>query len=239
MSGCLGKARTDPVTEELIKWQVRLEANLNELPNPPDGAHDIGHCRRVWRHAQSIADRLEKPPDRLVLLAAAYLHDVVSLRKDDPLRATASRLSAEQASKILQELEFPADRIDAVAHAIEAHSHSAGIHPQTQEAEILQDADRLEVLGAIGAARLFHAAGRKGGKLFHPSDPTGRRRNLDEGQYALDHYYLKLRHVTKQMNTKPGRDMARERSEMLDEFVNTLVSEASDNGGISQENDDC
>jgi uncharacterized protein len=214
------------VTDDLAVWQKRLETRLATLPASRDGSHDIGHCRRVWRHAQSISAGMQQRADQLVLLAAAYLHDIVSPPKNSPLRAQASQHAAKAARCILSEMAFPADRLDKVVHAIKAHSHSAHIEPETPEARILQDADRLEALGAIGIARLFYEAGRMRSKLFHDADPAARSRTLDEMQYALDHYYKKSQHLLGTMQTEPGRAMARKRSAFAALFVEALIAEA-------------
>jgi HD superfamily phosphodiesterase len=84
------------------------------------------------------------------------------------------RLAAAKASTLLAQAGFPADKLAAVAHAIEAHSFSANITPQTDEARIVQDADRMDALGAIGLARMFYTSGRMGRQLAHPDKPLGR-----------------------------------------------------------------
>src|SRR3546814_12128665 len=101
-------------------------------------------------------------------------------------------MAAAQARAPLAQAGFPADKLDAVAHAIEAHSFSAAIAPTTIEAKIVQDADRLDALGAVGLARLFYTAGRMGSAFAHPPDPLARTRPLDDRAYALDHIEVKL-----------------------------------------------
>jgi uncharacterized protein len=120
------------------EWERRLEAVVIARSASNDGSHDIGHCRRVWRVARQIVGGLDEPVDLLVLIAAAYLHDIVSLEKNDPRRAEASRMAAGEARIILSGLDFPRDKLDAV----EAHSYSAKVAPLTVEAKILADADR-------------------------------------------------------------------------------------------------
>jgi uncharacterized protein len=120
---------------------------------------------------------------------------------------------------------FPHDRLDAVAHAITAHSFSAGIKPETVEARILQDADRLEALGAIGLARMFLISGRMGGGIVDMDDPMALHRALDDKRFALDHLPVKLLHLADQMQTRTGRLMAEERTEWMLSFRTRLLAE--------------
>jgi uncharacterized protein len=210
----------------IADWQARLEAAVLGLRQGNDGSHDLGHCRRVWHVASRIAAELDEPADRLVLLAASYLHDIVSLEKNDPRRAQASRLAAADADGILAGMGFPAEKRDGVRHAIEAHSFSAGIEPETIEAKILQDADRMETLGAIGLARVFYVGGRMGTDLFHASDPLARNRPLDDLRYSLDHFHTKILRLPDRMNTAPGRAIARERIRIIEDFLRCLSEEA-------------
>ncbi|MGF1621549.1 MAG: HD domain-containing protein, partial [Rhodomicrobiaceae bacterium] len=160
-----------------------------------------------------------------VLLAAAYLHDIVAFEKNDAQRADASRLAAEKSSVILTKLGFPPEKLDAVMHAVEAHSFSAQIQPRTIEAEILQDADRLDTLGAIGLARIFHVGGRIGAELFHEDDPLAQHRQLDDAAYSLDHFHTKILGLPDRMNTEPGRELARLRMHIIEQFLECLLAE--------------
>lgn len=188
-----------------------------------DGAHDIGHLRRVWANAREIA--LDHKGDPEILLAAAYFHDAVNLPKNHPDRARASQLSADWAADYLRGTDFPAAKIAPTAHAIAAHSFSAGLTPETPEAEILQDADRLEALGAIGIARMFHVGGAMGGALFDADDPLALRRDLDDKAFSLDHLEVKLFPVAQTMRTAAGRAMAETRVEWMRSFRTRLLSE--------------
>ena len=189
-----------------------------------DAAHDLAHLRRVWGNCQRIA-RAEGGADMQVLMAAAYLHDLVNLPKDAPNRRAASTLSAEAAVDWLRGAGFPADKLDAVAHAIAAHSFSAGIAPETPEARILQDADRLEALGAIGLARMFAVAGQMGAQLYDTADPLAQRRPLDDRTYALDHLEVKLFPLVETMQTTTGREIAEERADWVASFRTRLLRE--------------
>lgn len=211
--------------DELSTWERRLAAEAARHAANGDGSHDVGHARRVWALCGRIADGLDEPVHRLVLLAGAYLHDAMPVEKNDPRRAQASRAAAEYATSFLTAAGFPRDLLGAVAHAIEAHSYSAGVPPASAEARVLQDADRLEALGAIGLARTFYVAGRMGSSLFHAEDPLAQARRLDDRRYALDHFQAKLYRLPGTMQTAPGRAIARERVAVLERFVEDLLAE--------------
>lgn len=189
-----------------------------------DGAHDLGHLDRVWANAREIAQELGAG-DLQVLLPAAYFHDAVNLPKNHPDRARASGLSADWAVAYLETTGFPVEKRAAVAHAIAAHSFSAAIAPETLEAEILQDADRLEALGAIGIARMFHVGGAMGGLLFDADDPLARNRPLDDKRFSLDHLEVKLFPIADTMRTGPGREMALSKVEWMRSFRSRLLRE--------------
>jgi uncharacterized protein len=194
-----------------------------------DSAHDLAHLDRVWANARTIA-RGEAEVSMRVLLAGAYLHDLVNLPKDAANRDQASRMSAERALPILEDLGFdPAERA-AAAHAIEAHSFSAGIAPQSPEARILRDADRLDALGAIGIARVFAVSGSLGRPLYDPEDPFARARALDDRRFALDHFAVKLLRLEEDMLTPGGKEMARARTDVLRRFLADLTDEIA--GGV-------
>ncbi|HCW46162.1 MAG TPA: phosphohydrolase, partial [Erwiniaceae bacterium] len=172
----------------LTLWQSRFENWLHTSWPQDDKAHDIAHFRRVWKTAQHIMQGTEADP--LVVLTACYFHDVVNLPKNHPQRHLASSKAAVETRRILSEdfIDFPVELHNAVAHAIQAHSFSAGIKPETLEARIVQDADRLESLGAIGLARVFYTSGALGRALFDSDDPLGRDRQLDDASWTLDHF---------------------------------------------------
>ncbi|MCL4154697.1 UNVERIFIED_CONTAM: hypothetical protein GTU68_017279 [Idotea baltica] len=171
-----------------------------------------------------IAER-EGSGDTLVLTAAAYLHDIVNLPKNDPNRAEASRLSAKAAVPILSSLNFDRAQIAEIGHCIEAHSFSANITPNTIEACILQDADRLESLGALGIARTFYIAGKLDSELFDGQDPFASARDLDDKRFAIDHFKLKLLTLSDTMKTTAGKAIANERTQSMRDFLQNLADE--------------
>ncbi|MGR9439960.1 HD domain-containing protein (plasmid) [Rhizobium leguminosarum] len=201
-----------------------LEKAFARLAGDDDASHDIHHIRRVKSVALEIAD-MEGQADHSVLLAAAYLHDLVNLPKNSPDRARASALSADAAVPVLQELGFEEGRIEAIRHAIIAHSFSANIAPTTLEAKILQDADRIDALGAIGMARTFLIAGKIGTMLFDGADPFATERPLDDRRFAIDHFAVKLLKLPETMQTASGRAIAERRTETIRNFLKALGEE--------------
>lgn len=189
-----------------------------------DAAHDLGHIDRVWANCQQILPD-EPEADAEALHLATLFHDVINLPKDAPNRAEAADLSAQVAIDWLTGQGWRAERIDRVAHAIRAHSFSGGVAPRSAEARVLQDADRLEALGAIGLARMFAVSGSLGGALFHASDPMAQHRPLDDRAYALDHLEVKLFRIAETMQTPTGRAMAQERVEWMQSFRSRLLRE--------------
>ncbi|SDF62736.1 MULTISPECIES: HD domain-containing protein [unclassified Duganella] len=207
----------------LTGWHPRLVA-LAAAAQGTDGAHDTNHLHRVWRNASLLLDDYPEA-DALVVLAGCYLHDLVNLSKNDPERHLASRKAALLASRQLAELDFPPNKLAAVAHAIESHSFSAGIRPETIEAKIVQDADRLDALGAVGLARLFYTAGRMDSALAHPDDPMALHRDLNDKAYALDHIDTKLATLPGKMQTAAGRRLGEARMQELIAFRDNFIAE--------------
>jgi uncharacterized protein len=162
------------------------------------------------------------PVDLLVILASAYFHDIVSFPKDHPNRKMSSHYAALKAKEILRRMHFPREKIDFVCHAITTHSFSAGLQPETIEAKIIQDADRMEALGALGAMRTFYVSGRMGREPFDPEDLYAEHRPLDDKIFGLDHFYVKLFKLPHLLQTNEGRFFADKRLGFLKYFVEEL-----------------
>lgn len=209
----------------LETWQSRFETWLNQNWAQDDKAHDVAHLRRVWKTAQQIMQGTDANP--MVVLAASYFHDVVNLPKNHPERHLASSQAAVETRRILLEAfpDFPGNLHDEIAHAVHAHSFSAGIAPRTLEAKIVQDADRLESLGAIGLARVFYTSGALGRPLFDSQDPLGKERELDDTHWTLDHFQKKLFTLPDTMQTVEGKRLAKHNVAFLVTFVAKLCAE--------------
>ncbi len=209
--------------EAVAHWSAVARAMAREAMQA-DPAHDLNHLDRVWTSARALMSDYPQA-DGVVVAAACYLHDLVNLAKDDPRRAQASRLSAERARALLQPAGLDAQRLAAVEHAIVAHSHSAGVAPRSIEACIVQDADRLDALGAVGLARMFSIGGALGRALAHPDDPLARHRAPDDRRYTLDHIEIKLAGLPATMRTEAGRRMGQERLAWMRAFRERFAQE--------------
>jgi uncharacterized protein len=190
-----------------------------------DPAHDISHVKRVVQN--TIRLTATEGGDPAITVPAAWLHDCVSVTKDSPLRNQASRLAAKEAVRFLSSVNYSADLLAPISHAIEAHSFSANIQAETLEARIVQDADRLEAVGAIGIARCFLTGGSMGTPLYESTDPFAENRKPDDRRYTLDHFYCKLLGLTNTMQTDAGRVEAQKRTDYMKSFLRQLETEIS------------
>lgn len=196
---------------------------LTQCLEEADSAHDIAHIQRVVKSALELSEM--ENADIEIVTAAAWLHDCVTLPKNHPDRKKASQLAAEKAAGFLNSINFPPQKIDAVSHAIEAHSFSAGIPPKTIEAKIVQDADRLDALGAIGIARCFLVGGAMNSTLYNVEDPFCENREPNDKAWSIDHFYKKLFTLPKTMNTESGKRIAELRVEFMKEYLDQLRRE--------------
>lgn len=207
--------------EELVLY---LESYITKF-GFKDSSHDLNHFKRVAKLAFEINEIEGKKADESILIASAYLHDIVSLPKNHPDRKQSSRLAADKAEEVLLKSNFPKNKIKSVKHCICAHSFSANITPETIEAKIIQDADRMEAIGAIGLARCFYVSGLMKRSLFESSDPFASYRELDDSEYAVDHFYKKLLLIKDSMQTDGAKIIARSRHDVLLSFLESLKKE--------------
>jgi uncharacterized protein len=190
---------------------------------PADAAHDLSHIKRVVKNCAYLTDIESANP--FVTVVSAWLHDCVAVAKDSPLRSQGSRLAADAATVFLAEISYPEELLPEVYHAIEAHSFSAAIPPRSLEAQVVQDADRLDSLGAIGIARCLLVGGHLNRPLFDFTDPFCDSREPDDSLYTIDHFYAKLFKLPDTMQTEAGRTEAHRRADLMREYLDNLRAE--------------
>lgn len=204
-------------------WEELFAKKIAEIATPDDPAHDFLHFQRVVALAKRIC-QIEGGKAEVVI-PAAWLHDFVIVPKNSPLRNQASRLSAEKAMEYLKSVNYPEEHYAEIAHAIEGHSFSANIEVRTLEARIVQDADRLDGLGAIGIARCFAVAGMLRRSFYQQEDPFCERRPADDAQFTIDHFYKKLFKTAETLKTPAGRKEGQRRMQIMQRYLQDLKGE--------------
>jgi len=199
-----------------------LQNEIKEIMDN-DPAHDFAHVMRVYKNAQKICKK-EKANEKLVL-SAALLHDIVSYPKSDKRSKSSSIESAKKSKQILKKYDFASDEITIICDAIKDHSFSQNKIPTTIEGKILQDADRLDALGAIGIARVFATGGSLKRPFYNFNDPFCKTRIPDDKIWTIDHFFQKLLKLESLMNTKTGKTEAKKRTKVLRDFLNQLKQE--------------
>ncbi|MFW1471652.1 HD domain-containing protein [Vibrio parahaemolyticus] len=190
-----------------------------------DAAHDIEHVKRVVKTAKQLCD--EENADIAIVLPAAYLHDCFTYPKDHPNREQSSAIAAKKAIAYLESIQYPQHYHDAIAHAIEAHSFSANIRPNTLEAQIVQDADRLDALGAIGVTRCIQVSTHFNAQLYNDDDMFAKERELNDKQFTVDHFQTKLFKIVDTMNTESAKLEANKRKAFMQTYLKQLYDEVT------------
>jgi len=199
-----------------------LKQDIQGLMNN-DSAHDFAHIMRVFKNAQMICKK--EHVDEKLVLSAVLLHDIISYPKSDKRSKTSSIKSAEKSQKILKKYNFENTEIQIISDAIRDHSFSRNKIPATIEGKILQDADRLDAIGAIGIARVFAVGGYEKRPFYNVKDPFCKNRSPDDQIWTLDHFYRKLLKLESLMNTKSGKIEAKKRTKVMKEFLHELKKE--------------
>lgn len=204
-----------------------LLAKLAELADRTcadrEPAHDALHVRRVANAARTIAQA--EGADVAVCVAAATLHEQFNLPKSHPDSSRSGEICAEHAKEELSKIGWPEERIEPVCYAIRVHGFSKGIVPTTIEAKVLQDADRLDAIGAIGIARCFATATDMKSLFYAPSDPFAKERPVDDKRFAVDHFFRKLLRIPDGLHTATARSLAEGRRAMMERFLDQLAVE--------------
>lgn len=193
-----------------------------------EGGHDWFHIERVWKTARNIAEQEEV--DIYVVELAALLHDIADSKFHDGDESVGPRIARD----FLESIKLPYEIVEHVVMIIENISFKGGNHlPNFSSKELLvvQDADRLDAIGAIGIARAFNYGGFKNRALYDPSIPPNL--NLDKEAYkkssapTINHFYEKLLQLKDRMNTDTGRKIAEERHRFMELYLEQFYKEWS------------
>src|SRR3989344_967580 len=208
------------IKEEFFKeLREKIKANFEE-----GGSHAFDHTERVCNLALKIGEKENADLD--VIKAAALLHDVARLKEDNNEIECHAEHGAEMAEKILKEMNFPEDKIKNVVHSIKVHRHSKGLTAETIEAKILQDADRLDALGAITIARMFSTGGKINRPLYKPEIPFGEFSKGYDSYSTIHGFYAKILKITPEtFNTQLAKKIAKERYKFVEKFLKQFFKE--------------
>lgn len=200
----------------------------NALINAERG-HDIWHALRVRHNAQLLAN--SEGGNIQIIEAAALIHDIA----DSKFYKGDERTALVQTNKILNSAGFLFDDIKHILQIVKYISFNGGIHNapiSTLEFKIVQDADRLDAIGAIGIARAFHYGGYKNREFYNPEIPPKEYASAEEYRNTesptVNHFYEKLFKLQKMMNTQTAKNIARERHDFMELYLTHFYSEWGD-----------
>lgn len=201
----------------LVRLLSEVSSSLTREPE-----HDLSHALRVALWTIRIGGPEINVRDGI---AAALCHDLVCSPKDSPEKGEDAVRSARAARRLLPKFGFSQESVHSIAMAVEDHSYSRGIKPKTPLGRALQDADRLEALGAIGIMRALSIGGTLKRNLLCSEDPWALDRALDDSMYSLDHFFTKLFRIRHTMCTALGQREADRRTRVLAAFLKELAIE--------------
>ncbi len=241
MSSRQSKAFADPDQDGQLLRLIANDQALTELLAEVrrrangDGAHDVGHLLRVATWTLRLAEPTVSGRNAI---AAALLHDWVNLPKSSSQRSEASALSATEAARLLADRDFDRPSIADITEAIVDHSFSRGDQPRSPLGRALQDADRLEALGAIGVFRTAATGATMGTDFFDADDPWAEHRELNDSRHTVDHFFVKLLRLPATMTTEAGRREAARRAAFMGAFLRQLGDEIGAPPPATQVGDD-
>jgi len=200
---------------------------VQETLKDAEGGHDWWHIYRVWKNAQHIAKQ-ESGVDGLIIELGALLHDIA----DSKFHNGDEEIGPKTARSFLSSLNLDEDLISRVENIVRHISFKGSLEGQkwkSPELDVVQDADRLDAIGAIGIARTFTYGGHKRRSLYNPDIPPNLNMSKEEYKNSnaptLNHFYEKLLLLKDLMNTKTGKSIAEERHMFMEIYIEQFLSE--------------
>lgn len=219
-----------PAPPELIPYFAQLETISKTYGAAEGGSHDFEHSMRVFRTALAIGRAMQA--DLLVLGTAALLHDIGRKAESESKGEIChAAYGAELARPIMEELGYAPETILAVCHCIRSHRFRGGEQPESLEAKILFDADKLDSIGAVGIGRAFLFAGQVGACLHNPEKDPEQTAPYSLEDSAYREFQVKMAKVKDQMLTPVGREIACHKHAFMETFFTQLNNEIY--GGLS------
>lgn len=208
-------------TQKIISF---IASDVEARLSGEGSGHDWWHIYRVWKMSQRIGG--EEQADMQIVEMAALLHDIADWKFHDGDEDIGPRIAGE----IMGEHGVSSDVIEHVQLIIrESGFKGAPVEPSTLEGKVMQDADRLDAIGAIGIARCFAYGGHKGRVLYDPAiEPvvmTSKEQYAKNTSPSINHFYEKLLLLKDLMNTDTGRKLAKERHQFIEAYLEQFYGE--------------
>jgi uncharacterized protein len=210
-------------TQQLI---YNTEAFVKNTLENAEGGHDWFHILRVWNNAKLIAQH--ENVDGLIVELGALLHDIA----DSKFHNGDETIGPKEARKFLESQQVEESVIIHIENIITNISYKGGNFEQkftSPELEVVQDADRLDAIGAVGIARCFNYGGFKNRSLYNPKIPPKLNQTKDEYKNSnaptINHFYEKLLLLKDKMNTVSGRKIAKDRHQYMEKFLQQFYNE--------------
>ena len=214
--------------KNIINWADMVLNNIREIAkghfSSARGSHDWEHTLRVCRLCERIG-RAEGV-DMEVLLIAAYLHDIGRASQDASNGAVChAQKGAKMTESVVGKLPLSEKQKKNIIHCIRSHRFRGNHRPETKEAKVLFDGDKLDAIGAVGVARAFLFAGEVGARLHNPNMNIENTSSYSIDDTGYREYKVKLCKIRDRILTKEGRKLAAERHTFMEEFFNRFLKE--------------
>jgi uncharacterized protein len=211
-----------------MEEDIRLIEMVKSIAKPyfigSRGSHDWGHTIRVYNLCERIGSVEEN--DKTVLLSAAYLHDIGRHKQDQENGAVChAHQGARMAADILADFPFSPKQKENIVHSIRSHRYRGEEIPETREARVLFDADKLDAIGAVGIARAYLFAGEVGATLHNPDVKVEDSHPYSKDDTGYREYIVKLCKIKDRMLTSEGRRIAESRHSFMEKFFNRFMLE--------------
>lgn len=217
------------MNNDLENFLEKLEVKVKDMFVSETSGHDIYHLDRVRNLALHIQEK--EGGDQLIIGVSAFLHDIHRLMEKDSGMFVHPKESLPIIKNMLEEISFPENEISKVLHCVEYHEEyefsKEGKTVTDIETLVLQDADNLDAIGAIGIARTFTFGGAHSVPMWIPEKPFDREffNESEKDPSTLHHFYSKLLKLKGNMNTKTGKEMAEERHAFMENYINQFLHE--------------
>lgn len=216
--------------ENITQIISKLEKEIKHLFHSESSGHDIWHLKRVLNSALHIQEK--EGGDRLVVAIAAFLHDIHRIIQHETGEFCSPENSLSKIEEILGTVDLQPDKVEKILHVIKYHEEydftKEGKTVSDIETFIVQDADNLDGLGAIGIGRSFAYGSRYKVPMWDPDIPLNKGEYVGENQNdpsTIHHFHAKMFNLKDNMNTKTAKEIAKQRHEFSKDFVKEFLNE--------------